>query len=151
VVFDRRSQIWGSANQAKHGAERTEIPDMAEIQLSDEQQQQVGSLISAIVDDADLRARLETDPRSVFQEYGLVSIFPEEVDLRVEVLKAAEVTGYTTPTGHTDNTTTTKTNHTDGGVHADSTNTSHTDLPWILTGGAGSMSIQIFPQLGTAR
>jgi hypothetical protein len=75
---------------------------MADIRLSDQQQQQLGSLIAALGHDEGLRARFQDDVRSVFNEYGLGELLP--VDMQIEARPiGAEVSGFAlAQAGHSD-------------------------------------------------
>jgi hypothetical protein len=66
---------------------------MPDIQLSDDEQRQISNLINALGQDADLRSRLESNPRAVFGEYGLESLLPQHGEIRVG-LGGAEVEGF---------------------------------------------------------
>jgi hypothetical protein len=66
---------------------------MADIELNAEQEQRLRDLRSAISNDQGLRARLESNPRAVFEEYGLGMVLPAEGNLQVS-LEEAEVEGF---------------------------------------------------------
>jgi hypothetical protein len=60
---------------------------MAKLDLSEKQQKQIQSLISAVGKDAKLRDRLQSDARSVFKEYGLSALLPANVDLEITLAR----------------------------------------------------------------
>jgi hypothetical protein len=108
---------------------------MAEIQLTEEQEHQIGNLLTAIGQDQALRDRLQADPRAVFGEYGLVDLLPGEVGFEVSVGEP-EVGGYALA-GHID------------GPHTDHhMNQPHTDYVKL---GVPQIQIQFLPRIGPAR
>ncbi len=112
---------------------------MAELRLTDEQQRQLTSLLGRLGEDAAFRTRLESEPQSVFAEYGLSALLPEGEgleDIRVTV-EQPEVAGYLLHADyHSDA-------HTDS--HEDGHANSHGDAPIFRGGrlGSGLPSISI--------
>jgi hypothetical protein len=105
---------------------------MAEIYLSDEQQQHLRSLVAAIGQDAALRERFQADVGAVLSEYGLAGLLPSDMHFEAQ-LSEAEVSGFALPAhGHAD------TGHWDFS-HADS----HLDMTLPFMG-----NFQIMPRLG---
>jgi hypothetical protein len=74
---------------------------MAEIQLNQQEQQQLANLLDQLAQDPALRARLNSDPRSVFGEFGLNSLAPQVAGLQVTVVEP-DVAGYARSTAHVD-------------------------------------------------
>ncbi len=106
---------------------------MAEIELTDEQQQQMENLMIALDQDEALRERLQEDPRTVLGAYGLAEIVPAAVQFEIspEVL---EVAGFAAKLPST---------HLDKPIHFDKT--THVDSGVAL----GGVRVQIGPTFGT--
>jgi hypothetical protein len=121
---------------------------MAEIELSSEQQRQIGKLMAALAGDASLRERFEADSRGIFAEFGLAPPFDDAADLQVRVTQS-EVEGFAGTEPHTDyvGPPTGPTNHIDwrfpGGPHHDMT---HYDSSALAAG----VTLQIVPRIGPA-
>ncbi len=58
---------------------------MAGIELTNEQQQQLGSLVTALGQDAGLRSRFQADPRAVLGDYGLADLLPADMQFEGRV------------------------------------------------------------------
>jgi hypothetical protein len=69
---------------------------MAELQLTEEQQGQIASLLAAVGQDAAFRERFRADPRTVLDEHGLAHLVPNSVQLEVEV-EEPQVGGLAAP------------------------------------------------------
>lgn len=101
---------------------------MSSIQLSNEQQQQLANLHTALSGDAALRGRFQTDVRGVLAEYGLSALLPADGQFEA-VLNESEVSGYAmNVTAHWD----------------DHWNSTHADVNSFQLG-----SFQILPRIGT--
>ena len=100
---------------------------MAEMQLSDEQQQHIVALVSALAQDDALRERFQADVSAVFSEYGLGGLLPAGVHFEAK-LNDAEVSGFALSKG--------------GGSHIDQhIDFAHTDIPAFA-------NFQIVPRMG---
>ena len=66
---------------------------MAELHLSDQQQQQLASLVGALGTDDALRSRFQADVRAVLGEYGLAELLPADVHFEA-TLSEPEVSGF---------------------------------------------------------
>jgi hypothetical protein len=109
---------------------------MAELHLSDGQQQQLARLVAALGEDAALRQRFEGDVREVFTAYGLSDLLPSEGDFQAR-LADSEVSGFALGGG----------SGSGGGTHLDG----HIDWPHsdvAAIGGFRLIGVPTFRQYG---